>query len=206
MNFHIIKQYTSSILRILLKNENKSCLNELKFWEVSPNCKIKNLMKITAVYLMRNLKTSQDNTITVIWSFWNALQTKRFTSWKVDGSGISSYFLPTLLENCHFGAKDQNYSIFNFSLNIDISYQARSDGNSPTKEERMNQKRIFFQQYWLQRIVEAEIEASVDENANRRGQKASIESFDTITFHCFNVYIYDAIELAFSRSTFGVCG
>ena len=103
-------------------------------------------------------------------------------------------------------AKDQNYSIFIFSLNIYISYQARSDGNSPTKEERMNPKRIFFQQYWLQWIVEAEIEASVDENANRRGQKASIESFDTITFHRFNVYIYDAIELAFSRSTFGVCG
>ena len=187
----------------MLKNENKSCLNELKFCEIR---KIKHLIEIKAVYFIRNLKIIQDNTITgygdlVLWKYSSH---QKIESWKVKVSGITSYFLYALSENCHFEAKDQNYSIF--SLNIYISYQARRDGNSPTKEERMNPQRIFFQQYWLQRIVEAEIEASVDENAKRRGKKTSIESFDTVTFHCFNVYIYDAIELAFSRSTFGVCG
>ena len=38
------------------KNENKNCLNKLKFFKVSQN----NLLKISAVYLMRNPQNCQD--------------------------------------------------------------------------------------------------------------------------------------------------
>ena len=44
----------------LWNNENKSCLNELKFWEASEKSQIKHMLKISVFYFMWNPEICQD--------------------------------------------------------------------------------------------------------------------------------------------------
>jgi len=61
----------------LWNDENKSCLNDIKFWEVSGNPKNKQILKVAALYVMWNPEICQDPPTCgqddLVLSFWNKL-------------------------------------------------------------------------------------------------------------------------------------
>ena len=114
----------------LWNNENKSCLNDMKFWEVSGNPKNKQILKVTALYLMWNPgicqdapSCGQDNLVLIMASaiglWWILSKEKNRTNQKV----MSEFSILVFHVNCYiniiigiFDDKIYNVLIFRYAL------------------------------------------------------------------------------------------
>ena len=57
---------------------------------------------------------------------------------------------------------------------------------------------------WLEGVVEAEVEAAVDEDAGAGDPEAAVEAAEAVTAHRLDVAVHDAGELALARGVPGV--
>merc|ERR1719367_1804192 len=61
-----------------------------------------------------------------------------------------------------------------------VRHESCSDSDSPSKEERQEHTSILAQQQRLQGVVEAEVHATVDEDAHGRDGEASVQALDAV--------------------------
>ena len=60
------------------------------------------------------------------------------------------------------------------------SYQSTCDGHAPAEEEGVNPCGVVTEQDWLEWVVEAEVEAAVDEDADAADDEAAVETSDSV--------------------------
>ena len=77
-----------------------------------------------------------------------------------------------------------------------IRHEAGSDSDAPAEEEREEHVGVISQQDGLQRVVEAEVHSTVDEDANARDDKASVQTLDAVRLQRLPVDVDQAVELA----------
>ena len=70
-----------------------------------------------------------------------------------------------------------------------VGHEASSDSDRPAEKEGDQDASVLTQQQWLQSIVEAKIHPPVDEDANSRDRKASVEPLDTVRFEGLHIDI-----------------
>merc|ERR1712036_106739 len=85
-----------------------------------------------------------------------------------------------------------------------VTAEAGERRHHPTEEERQEGVWLVAEKDWLERVVESEVHASVDEDANARDYETSVETGNTIGGNCFAVDIDKSVELAFATLALGI--
>ena len=87
-----------------------------------------------------------------------------------------------------------------------VGGQAGRDGHSPAQEEGGQPLGLLAQQDGLQGVVQAEVEASVDEDAGAADHEAPVQTPDPVGLDRLDVDVDDAPELPGSAAVLGVHG
>ena len=66
-----------------------------------------------------------------------------------------------------------------------------------SKSKGDKQSRLLSKQQWLQRIVEAEVTSTIDNDSDTRNDKASVQTDKAVRSDCFHININHTIELPF---------
>ena len=92
------------------------------------------------------------------------------------------------------------------SLTNGVRHESSSDGDSPSQEEGEEDSSVLAEQQRLQSVVEAEVHATVDEDANCGDGEASVQALDAIGLQSLHVHVDQAVELALTTLALGVVG
>merc|ERR1712079_959907 len=84
-----------------------------------------------------------------------------------------------------------------------VGHEPSSDGDSPSQEEGEEDPSVLAKQQRLQGVVEAEVHATVDEDANCRDGEASVQALDAVGLESLYVHVDQAVELAFTTLALG---
>jgi len=85
-----------------------------------------------------------------------------------------------------------------------VGHQTGSDGDTVTQAEGQEQPGIGSQKDGLQGIVEAEIHATIDEDADARDDETSVETLNTVGLEGLGVDVDETLVLALSTLALGV--
>jgi len=87
-----------------------------------------------------------------------------------------------------------------------VGHQTGSDGDTVTQAEGQEQPGIGSQKDGLQGIVEAEIHATIDEDADARDDETSVETLNTVGLEGLGVDVDETLVLALAALPLGVVG
>lgn len=87
-----------------------------------------------------------------------------------------------------------------------VGDETRSDGHGIAERERKQQARIIAQHDRLERVVEAEIAATVDDNAHARDDETSVQAGNTVRRERLSVDVDETVELTFAAAFLGRLG
>merc|ERR1719209_490066 len=85
-----------------------------------------------------------------------------------------------------------------------VGHESSSDGDSPSQEEGEEDSSVLAEQQRLQGVVEAEVHATVDEDANCGDGEASVQALDAVGLQSLHVQVDQAVELALATLALGV--
>merc|ERR1719189_2063937 len=79
-----------------------------------------------------------------------------------------------------------------------VGCQTGGDGNDPSQQEGDEDIGVIADEDWLQTVVEAEVETTVDEDTHGRDDKASVQALDAVSLEGLDVDIDQPVELTLS--------
>ena len=87
-----------------------------------------------------------------------------------------------------------------------VGHESGGDGHTPTQDETEDDGVVVSQQDGLERIVQTEVHASVDEDADARDDEAAVQTDEAVGLDGLDVDVDHAVELALLALGLGVVG
>merc|ERR1712243_512497 len=87
-----------------------------------------------------------------------------------------------------------------------VGHQSGRNGDAVTQAEGQEQTGVGPQQDRLQRIVETEVHATIDENADARDDESTVEALDAVGLEGLGVNVDETLVLTLAAFTLGVVG
>lgn len=85
-----------------------------------------------------------------------------------------------------------------------VGHQPGGDGHAPAQQEGQEERSVLAQEDGFERVIEAEVHASVDEDTDAGDGESSVQALDTVGLHGLGVDVDEAVELAFATLAFSV--
>merc|ERR1719187_663966 len=88
-----------------------------------------------------------------------------------------------------------------------IGHESRGDGDSPSEDEGQEDASVLVtQKDGLQRVVETEVHATVDEDTDGGDGEATVQALDTISLEGLDVHVNETVELTLTTLALGIIG
>jgi len=87
-----------------------------------------------------------------------------------------------------------------------VGHETGGDGHAPAQQEGQEDRGVVSQEDGLEGVVQAEVHASVDEDAHAGDGEATVQALDTVGLDGLGVDVDETVELALATLALGIIG